>query len=416
MNWIVSLCFGVFLHTCFYYLLLIMLLPYLRGRISARACALLWMLPNLLFYMLQNFMEVEEPLLILSVKGPWVPILLGVWLIGVVGVLTWKIAEHLMFRRQILADAEEIRDEAIREIWEEELRAAKVDWNKYKLVRSPEVRTPVTVGLFGRSLRVVMPCREYSPEDLRMIFRHELIHICREDAWSKFFLVFCTALCWFNPLMWYAMKKCAEDLELSCDETVLLGAEEETRRRYAELLLETAGENRGFTTCLSASAQTMRYRLKHVIKPRSRYKGAIAVAVIGFFLFMTSGYVALAYGGRSGEALLMSYGDRAVFDVRNVSRTEAGSTVACEVEDPEALIDYLSGLTYQELTRGYRFRERDRVLVMTVDTPKGTLRLYLSDHLLEQFVLFEGYRKYYYIPEELDWGYLEGLLTEMPET
>ena len=55
-------------------------------------------------------------------------------------------------------------------------------------------------------------------EELKLILKHEIVHIAREDSWSKFFLVFCTAMYWFNPLMWYAMKKSAEDMELSCDD------------------------------------------------------------------------------------------------------------------------------------------------------------------------------------------------------
>ena len=41
--------FGMFLHICLYYLLLLPLLPLLRRRISARACAMLWLLPNYLY-------------------------------------------------------------------------------------------------------------------------------------------------------------------------------------------------------------------------------------------------------------------------------------------------------------------------------------------------------------------------------
>ena len=67
--------------------------------------------------------------------------------------------------------------------------------------------------------------------------------------------------------MWMAMERSAQDMELSCDETVLLEADDVTRRRYAGLLLATAGDSRGFTTCLSASASALRYRLRNVSIP-----------------------------------------------------------------------------------------------------------------------------------------------------
>ena len=62
-----------------------------------------------------------------------------------------------------------------------------------------------------------------------------------------------------------AARKSADDLELSCDETVLAGEDSGSRKRYAELILKTAGDERGFTTCLSATATALRYRLKNII-------------------------------------------------------------------------------------------------------------------------------------------------------
>ena len=44
------------------------------------------------------------------------------------------------------------------------------------------------------------------------------------------------------------MRKSADDFELSCDESVLLAQPQPVRRQYAELLLKTAGDERGFTT------------------------------------------------------------------------------------------------------------------------------------------------------------------------
>ena len=46
---IVSVCFGVFLHTSLYYIVLIAAIPLFRRYISARTCAALWMIPNYLY-------------------------------------------------------------------------------------------------------------------------------------------------------------------------------------------------------------------------------------------------------------------------------------------------------------------------------------------------------------------------------
>ncbi|MFR3289972.1 MAG: hypothetical protein ACLTSG_06665 [Lachnospiraceae bacterium] len=79
------------------------------------------------------------------------------------------------------------------------------------------------------------------------------------------------------------MSRSAEDLELSCDEAVLFGAPKDERRRYADLLLSTAGDARGFTTCLSATGRSLRYRLKNVMQPPMKAGGALAIGLAVFF-------------------------------------------------------------------------------------------------------------------------------------
>ena len=54
-----SLCFSVFLHISIYYLILISILPFLRKMISARACYMLWLIPNYLYITWQSFMAVQ---------------------------------------------------------------------------------------------------------------------------------------------------------------------------------------------------------------------------------------------------------------------------------------------------------------------------------------------------------------------
>ncbi len=56
-----TFCFGVFLHIYLYYLMLMPALPFLRRHISARACAVLWMLPNYLYLTQMNYMRLPRP-------------------------------------------------------------------------------------------------------------------------------------------------------------------------------------------------------------------------------------------------------------------------------------------------------------------------------------------------------------------
>lgn len=409
----VSFCFGVFLHICLYYLLLMPALPFLRRHISARSCAVLWLVPNYLYITQMNYMSLPAPRWVVEVPAALVQILLGVWLAGFLGVLVWKTVSHLTFRARILRRAMPVTDPAALEVWAREVEDARFQKPKFKLVSSPEVRTPLSVGLFARSVRVVLPERDYTPEELALIFRHELVHIGREDAWSKFFLVFCTAMCWFNPLMWAAMKKSAEDLELSCDETVLLDAGDETKRQYAALLLKTAGDERGFTTCLSASADALRYRLKSVVEPGRKHSGALVVGLVFFLLCMSCGYVAIAYGEGTGTELIYQSRDLEQYSLRYVYWDDDPYNTVLVCTDEAALHRYLSSLRMEQIAGNYSFQQEGNRMFLFFDAPEGTLGVILSDDFIKLSPLYgKAKAQTYYLPDGLDREAL-GIL-EMP--
>ncbi|MGN0135256.1 M56 family metallopeptidase [Anaerotignum sp.] len=79
----------------------------------------------------------------------------------------------------------------------------------------PALETPMAVGLFRT--KIYLPHEEYSPQEMEMIFRHELIHWRRKDLWYKFLLLLARSIHWFNPLVWLLVKRANRDLEISCD-------------------------------------------------------------------------------------------------------------------------------------------------------------------------------------------------------
>lgn len=410
-----SHCVGVFLHICLYYLVLMPALPFLRKHISARACAVLWMLPNYLYMTQLNYMKLPEPRWVVEVPHGMLQIALAVWFAGFTAVLGWKVISHIIFRFSLLRGASPVADPAVLEVWQKELEDARFRKPKFKLVTSPKVKTPLSVGLFKRTVRVVLPEREYTPEELSLVLRHELVHIGREDAWNKFFLVFCTAMCWFNPLMWTAMKKSAEDLELSCDETVLLDSGDGTRRQYAELLLKTAGDERGFTTCLSASAEALRYRLKSVVDPKKKRSGALVVGLVFFILCMSCGYVALAYGVQTGAELIYGSQPPEEYSLRSVKWDNDPFEATLVCTDEAALHQYLSSLRMEQITGNYFFPQEEKPLVLIFQTPKGALVITMSDEFIKLVPLYgKANVEYYYLPDGVDWDILSECIVECP--
>ena len=414
VNVMFSFCFGVFLHICLYYLLLMPLLPFLRRHFSARACAVLWMLPNYLYITLQSPMKLVKPTFILSLPNWPSEYFFALWAAGFIAVFLWKTAQHLSFRRRILAGSRPVLDNEIWKVWRAEQTHARLK-KEYELVFSPHVKTPLTIGLFRWSTRIVLPVREYTAEELSFIFRHEIVHIAREDAWNKFFLIFCTAMCWFNPLMWIAMKKSAEDLELSCDETVLLNADEQQRKQYASLLLHTAGDGRGYTTCLAASANALRYRLRSVVRPGKRHSGALLVGLTFFLLCLSCGYVALAYGGTTGAEAIFPKESGYSFESYDMDLND-GFRREYYLTDSKELRAFLSQLSLAEVTGYYSLSDSDKVFDTFIRTPDGLIHVALHDDLLRLQPL--GADNYtgalYYVRNGVDWEKLQSIVVPLP--
>lgn len=335
----------------FYFGALLLLLPLLRRKISARACATLWLLPVFLYYNLTVWrMSYLPPLVVLRVPSGVVPSLLGLWAAGFVAVVLWHMFSHFRFRRALLRDARPLEEPDVINLWWEEQRQVLLK-RHIPLLISPATTSPLTIGLFHSTMCLVLPQRAYTLDQYRLIFRHELRHVQRRDVDTKCFYILCKALCWFNPLMWLAARRASADLELSCDEMVVYGADDQTRREYASLLLESAGDDRGLSTCLSASASSLRHRLRGVVNPGEHTSGTKLLALMMATLVLCSGLVGVSGSyGTLGEVALAPthtvdsasmYGEHLHGYLQNPSPRQS-----------QELLDYLSALPVTKLATG----------------------------------------------------------------
>lgn len=417
-NQILTMWFDTFLSISLYYCLIVFLISPLRKYIRARTCALLWVIPNYLHFLQRPNMnlEQEKPLLILSLPYNVAPHLFILWGTGCLLILGYHVVMHLRFRKWLLQKSQPIVDKDIMNIWAEEKQDLYLQDKSIALAVSPRTATPLSIGLLDRSICVVLPQKDYTEEELRLIFRHELTHIARKDSFTKLFLILCSALCWFNPLMWFAIKRSAEDIELSCDEHVLREESSSVRKQYAGLLLSTAGDQRGFTTCLSASASSMTYRLKNIIHPRKKTRGGWIAALVFLLLALSCGQISLAYARESGEHIIFPGAAPSEYEFRTVSLPTENhhSTLSCR--DTEALAEYLSGLTLDRITGNYELSQYDRTLYLLLI--QGDTRQVVT--IKDQFmivtpILQRGHHESIFrISENVDWPYLESLMEYGP--
>lgn len=412
------LCVILFLYISIYYAGLLCLLPVLRRYISARACATLWLLPNLLYLTIYIADSATPPLIVITLPRQWLTVFTRAWLGGFACVLLWQFASHFRCRRFLLQNAALATDEAVLSLWscqqvKHEVKAS------IPILTSETITTPVTVGCFDRTMRLILPRHNYTQDELTLIFQHELRHIQRLDIRTKVFLGFCTAMCWFNPLVWIARRKVSDDLELSCDEAVLADAGELTRKRYAELLLKTAGSSKGYTTCLSAAAGSLRYRLKNVINPRKRSAGSVVIGMATLTLIMGFGTIALTDSGGTVETLIFDKApagnsvDRVVTNNWDDERLGYSGVYGW---DERALTSYIASLQVKQVYVGNYSDEGLRQLyvdygIKEADETVSLTRMELYEGGLRANIPYDDYGDLVYLLEkEIDWDYLESLL------
>ena len=226
-------------------------------------------------------------------------------------------------------------------------------------------------------------------------------------------------MCWFNPLMWIAARKSADDLELSCDETVLAGEDFRFQEAVRELILKTAGDERGFTTCLSATATALRYRLKNIVNPAKKRSGAVTVAAMFVLLFMSCGYAAFAYDAGTGASLIyrkrIPPAFRSAASIcrrarRNMKRSGFRDEAALE-----AFHQYMASAELEHLTGNYNFDDSSRKMTVIYETPwdqelQSVTVLIMRLKSCPYWAYHETF--YYYLPEGTDWAYLDTLLAK----
>lgn len=398
-----------------YYVLLMLLLPFMRRRFNARICGLMWIMPNIIYAVFDDKVNTADSLLMLHLPEKGAKLLFFIWLIGFAVIMGGKILSHFKFKRMLLDDSENIADPEILAVFQKVKDDLDIPDLKLQLAASCHIKTPLSISLTPKKYCVVLPVKEYSKEDLNLIFHHELVHILRKDAGTKFFLEFCKAVCWFNPLVLLAMKKSADDLELSCDETVLIQCGTSSKDRYAELILNTAGNECGFTTCLSASSSSLRYRLKCIMKPQKKHTGALMIALCIMLLFLSTGHVVLTLKETSGKEGIYQSEDPALYSLKTISLEKSAYDSVYICPDEEKLHELLISLSMEEVINDCDISDEGQKMLLEFESPKGGFSLifagkYAAVRRIQGDMVKSSY---YYLPDDI-WDRLNEVLLEYP--
>lgn len=373
----------------------------LRKRYEAKTVSSLWLLPNLLYFSFYwaSALPIFRPFFVLCIDHDAIfRFILVAWFVIASLILLWNILSHLRFRKKLDESLYEVRNEHILELWDRKQEEYEIGEKKrIRIFTSPSVSSAMTIGVFQRNIILVLPKKEYSDEELDMIFSHELVHIIREDGFTKFYMAICRAFSFYDPFIYLGTRKCSEDIELACDEIVLIDADEKRRKEYGKLILSSAGEEKGFTSNLSANGESMKYRLLNILKPSEKRKGALLLSVCTLIVLLMPDLFGIAYHKQNAEKLFFD----GVIDQESIEIRTNGFNVPMDVyKDPdvEALISYLSDVDAYEIYASDNFDGDSVYMLYKMDD------IFRSIEFNRNYIVFHDQKKVrtYYVKEGID--------------
>lgn len=141
---------------------------------------------------------------------------------------------------------------------------------------SEKVISPAVYGIIRP--RIVLPIT-WADRDLDLVLLHEQTHIRRGDNLGRMLAFVIVALHWFNPVAWIFLKLLLTDLELACDEGVLVKLGPDRRKEYALSLLASKTGTNVFASAFGGAK--IRTRIENILSYRKmKWISLVAFAVL----------------------------------------------------------------------------------------------------------------------------------------
>lgn len=150
---------------------------------------------------------------------PWLPWLVGAWLVGVALFSLRTLYQYLRLRRLCRQGAEPLPD------WDERLRLLVRRFGvtrPVQLVKSTIVQTPSLIGWIRPV--IVLPTSVLlglTPQQIELVIAHELGHIRRWDYAVNLLQIGVETVLFYHPVVHWISREVREEREACCDDLVL---------------------------------------------------------------------------------------------------------------------------------------------------------------------------------------------------
>ena len=143
-----------------------------------------------------------------------ITIVISTWLAGIAMLGSYSLGRMSQFRKKC-RKAVPVKDERNVFCWKNEKDAC-------------------VTGIFRP--RIYLP-EKLSGKTYEMVLGHEKMHVRRRDNIFLFLYFIALLINWYNPLVWMVYAAVQQDIELACDENMLIDASAERKKEYARALL-----------------------------------------------------------------------------------------------------------------------------------------------------------------------------------
>ncbi|EJE7233968.1 M56 family metallopeptidase [Clostridium sporogenes] len=159
-----------------------------------------------------------------------------IWLVGVVSIALFFLIISWKFKVKI-PELEQIPDLKIVSLLEECKNKLSIN-RSIPIYACDDFKTPCIFGVLKP--KIYIPKYKYSTNDykyLSHIFLHELVHYKRKDLIYNFLGTIAILIHWFNPIIWFVVKRMKLQREYACDTYVLEILDKEESIEYGMTLI-----------------------------------------------------------------------------------------------------------------------------------------------------------------------------------
>ena len=235
-----------------------------------------------------------------------------IWLTGSLLFVVWHVILYVLFLRRIRFSCKAVRQQDLLSLYHGICCEMRIKRPK-PLLTSSLVSGPLVLGIWQQQL--ILPDMAFTPPQMGMILRHELVHIRRRDICYKVLILLVRAIHWFNPLVHLMASEACKAVEASCDTAVVADQDIEFRKDYGKTIFLIINNSRSaqvaFSTHFGGGKNMTLNRLDNLFDMRSKRKGTWLTVLVILIMGITG--LCVSCSPRSGATILET---QAVNDLR----------------------------------------------------------------------------------------------------